>query len=135
MRHQLRPAFYSKIICPLSLYPIFACSHSHIPFFNIEAHAAKFMPMIDTQVKFYAQINCEVFQSDLARIHKKERVSPERSIFDTVLMFKRSVLQHLYNMANEGIEYLIRDRLFVHRFSGAAIVKTRYADNTYRSMA
>ena len=54
-----------------------------------EAHAAKLIPMVDTQVKLYAKINRKIFQSDLARMHKrKERASPERSIFDTVLMSK-----------------------------------------------
>lgn len=37
---------------------------------------------------------------------------------DVVLMVKMLVLQHLYQLADEGIEYQVRDRLSFMRFLG-----------------
>ena len=75
--------------------------------------------MGDPLVKLNAQIDWEAFRSDLARVHEKERKSNAGAKpIDVVLMFKMLVLQHLYNLADEGIEYQVRDRLSFMRFLG-----------------
>jgi len=63
------------------------------------------------------------FESFRAEIEAVVRLAPEerksnagRKPFDAVLMFKVLVLQALYNLADEQVEYLIRDRLSFMRF-------------------
>ena len=61
----------------------------------------------------------EKFRDTLTIIRKKERKSNAgRKPFDVVLMFKVLVLQHLYNLSDDQIEYQIRDRYTFCRFLG-----------------
>jgi transposase, IS5 family len=68
------------------------------------------------------------FESFRAEIEAVVRLAPEerrsnagRKPFDAVLMFKVLVLQALYNLADEQVEYLIRDRLSFMRFLGLGL--------------
>jgi len=55
-------------------------------------------------------------------MHEKARKSnARRKPFDVVLMFKMLVLQTLYNLADEQVEYRIHDRLSFSRFLGLGI--------------
>jgi len=52
-------------------------------------------------------------------VHEKPRKSNAGAKpFDVVLMFMVLILQHLYNLSDDGIEYQIRDRLSFMRFLG-----------------
>lgn len=92
----------------------------HYPgFFDVERRAAKLTEMGDPLVKLKEQIDWEAFRDDLSRVHEKARKSNAGAkALDVVLMFKMLVLQHLYNLADEGIEYQVRDRLSFMRFLG-----------------
>ena len=68
------------------------------------------------------------FESFRAEIEAVVRLAPEerkskagRKPFDAVMMFKVLVLQTLYNLADEQVEYQIRDRLSFMRFVGLAL--------------
>jgi IS5 family transposase len=68
------------------------------------------------------------FESFRAEIEAVVRLAPEerksnagRKPFDAVMMFKILVLQTLYNLADEQIEYQIRDRLSFMRFLGLGL--------------
>ena len=88
-------------------------------FFDVEIRTAKLTARGDPLVKLAVQIDWEAFRSDLARVDEKERKSKAGAKpIDVVLMFKMLVLQHLYNLADEGIEYPVRDRLSFMRFLG-----------------
>src|SRR3989304_2395378 len=88
-------------------------------FFDMETRAAKLTGMGGPLVSVNAQINWEGFRPDLARVHDKDRKSKAGAKpIDGLLMFKMLVLQHLYNLADEGIEYQVRDRLSFMRFLG-----------------
>jgi transposase len=50
----------------------------------------------------------------LAPVERKSNAG--RKPFDAVMMFKILVLQTLYNLADEQVEYQIRDRLSFMRF-------------------
>ena len=87
--------------------------------FDMETRAAKLTAMGDPLVTLNPQINWEAFRPDLARGHDKDRKSHAGAKpIDVVLMFKMLGLQHLYNLADEGIEYQVRDRLSFMRFLG-----------------
>src|SRR5262249_21184393 len=68
------------------------------------------------------------FESFRAQIEAVVRLAPEerksnagRKPFDAVMMFKVLVLQTLYNLADEQVEYQIRDRLSFMRFLGLGL--------------
>jgi transposase, IS5 family len=58
----------------------------------------------------------------LAPAERKSRAG--RKPFDAVMMFKVLVLQTLYNLADEQVEYQIRDRLSFMRFLGLGLEDT-----------
>lgn len=88
-------------------------------FFDIEIRTEKLTAMGDPLVTLKAQIDWNAFRPDLMRIHDKERKSNAGAKpIDVVLMFKLLVLQQLYNLSDDGIEYQVRDRLSFMRFLG-----------------
>ena len=88
-------------------------------FFDVESRTVKLTAMGDPLVTLDAQIDWEAFRCDLARVHEKARKSKAGAKpIDVVLMFKMLVLQQLYNLADDGIEYQVRDRLSFMRFLG-----------------
>ena len=61
----------------------------------------------------------DAFRPTLAEIRKKDRKSNAgRKAYDELLMFKVLILQHLYNVSDDQIEYQIRDRYSFCRFLG-----------------
>lgn len=64
----------------------------------------------------------ESFRETLEKARKKERKSNAgRKPMDAVLMFKMLVLQKLYNISDEELEYQVNDRLSFMRFLGLGI--------------
>ena len=51
---------------------------------------------------------------------KKKKSNAGRKPYDSILMFKVLVLQHLNNISDDDTEYLIRDRYSFCRFLGLA---------------
>ena len=74
----------------------------------------------DNLLKLNALINWEQFRAtlDLARNNKPRKSNAGRKPFDSVLMFKCLILQHLYNLSDEELEFQLRDRLTFMRFVG-----------------
>lgn len=73
----------------------------------------------DPLIHLDALIDWEDFRLTLEKIRAKPRKSKAgRKPFDTVLMFKALVLQHLYNLSDDELEYQIRDRYSFCRFLG-----------------
>jgi IS5 family transposase len=61
-------------------------------------------------------VNWELFRVHLQSIRKNETVG--RPSFDVVMMFKVMILQSLYNISDDSMEFFIRDRLSFMRFLG-----------------
>ena len=67
-------------------------------------------------------INWELFRSTLEEIRPATRKSNAgRKPFDAVLMFKIMILQSLYNLSDDAVEFQVRDRLSFMRFLGITI--------------
>jgi hypothetical protein len=59
----------------------------------------------------------ELFRSELDTLHEKERKSNAgRKPIDVILMFKLLILQQLYNISDEELEYQVKDRLSFMQF-------------------
>jgi len=86
-------------------------------FFDLDERHASLDKFGDPLVALKAQIPWEDFRPIVSAIHDKPRQSNAgRKPLDPVRMFKVLVLQSLYNVADEKIEYQIRDRLSFMRF-------------------
>ena len=71
----------------------------------------------DPLPKLKKLVDWERFRPELEAVRDKERKSNAgRKPFDVVLMFKVLMLQSLYNLSDEKIEFQIRDRISFMRF-------------------
>ena len=86
-------------------------------FFDIDDRHALLEKLGDPLPKLQRCVDWEQFCPLLQKVHEKQRKSKAgRKPYDVVLMFKILVLQHLYNLSDEQIEYQIRDRPSFCRF-------------------
>ncbi len=73
----------------------------------------------DPLIALNGLIEWEDFRPTLTSVREKPRKSNAgRKPFDVVLMFKALILQHLYNISDDDLEYQIRDRYSFCRFLG-----------------
>lgn len=76
----------------------------------------------DPLVKLNQIVNWEQFRSPLETIRDIERKSNAgRKPFDVIIMFKIMILQSLYNLSDDQIEFQVRDRLSFMRFLGLSL--------------
>jgi IS5 family transposase len=67
-------------------------------------------------------IDWESFRPTLVSIHEKERKSNAGAKpYDVVMMFKILVIQSLYNLSDDAVEYQIMDRISFMRFLGLSL--------------
>jgi transposase, IS5 family len=79
----------------------------------------------DPLVKLNEIIDWELFRGSIETIRDRERKSNAgRKPFDSVIMFKIMILQSLYNLSDDQVEFQIRDRLSFMRFLGFSISDT-----------
>lgn len=91
-------------------------------FFDIEFRMSDLTRNGDPLVRLNDCVDWEVFRPELEIIREKERKGPAgRKPFDVVLMFKVMVIQSLYNLSDDAVEYQVRDRLSFMRFLGLTI--------------
>lgn len=75
-----------------------------------------------TLVMLDEMIPWDIFRQTLGVINIKQRKNNAgRKAFDLILMFKMLILQNLYNLSDEELEYQINDRLSFMRFLGLSI--------------
>ena len=91
----------------------------HPGFFDIDRRLESISRMGDPLERLAAENPWELFRPLLATVHEKDRKSAAgRKPLDVVLCCKVLILQTLYNLADEAVEYQIRDRLSFMRFLG-----------------
>lgn len=90
--------------------------------FDLEDRIEKIDKQGDPLTVLNESIDWEIFRADLEVVHQKERKSSAgRRPYDVILMFKILVLQSLYNLSDDAMEYQILDRLSFMRFLGLGI--------------
>jgi hypothetical protein len=88
-------------------------------FFDLETRVNQLTEMGDSLVDLKLRIDWEAFRIDLSKVHEKKRKSNAGAKpIDVILLFQMLVLQHLYNLSDEELEYQVRDRLSFMRFLG-----------------
>ena len=100
-------------------------------FFDEENRLSKLTKKKDPLVKLSTMINWERFRPIIDRAMKKEtRGNGGRPPYDYIMMFKVLILQRLYNVSDEQMEYQINDRLTFMRFLGLSLGNTVPDQNT-----
>lgn len=85
--------------------------------FDIENRLNKLSKTGDPLLKLSEIVPWEDFRPNLESLREKERKSNAgRKPFDVILMFKILILQSLYNLSDDAMEYQINDRLSFMRF-------------------
>ena len=89
-------------------------------FFDADQQRAALTKCGDPLVALSALIHWEAFRSRLHMLFKKkpQEKSKGRKPIDPVLMFKVLILQRLYSLSDDQIEFHIRDRASFQRFLG-----------------
>jgi len=90
---------------------------THDGLFDFEFRMRDIDKNCDPLVALNKMVNWENFRSILERVYEKERKSlAGRKPHDVVMMFKILVLQSLYNLSDDSVEFQIQDRLSFMRF-------------------
>lgn len=88
-------------------------------FFDEEKRLEKLTKQKDPLIKLSEMIKWEEFRRILEKSLEKEAKGPGgRPRYDVIIMFKIMILQRLYNISDEQMEYQINDRLSFNRFLG-----------------
>ncbi len=88
-------------------------------FFDLQNRFDKLSRGGDALARLNAIVDWEMFRADLECIDEKERKSAAgRKPTDRVRMFKMLILQNLYGLSDEALEYQVTDRLTFMRFLG-----------------
>jgi transposase, IS5 family len=91
-------------------------------FFDAEKRLAALSKKGDPLEAIAALVPWESFRADIEAValtpeaEKKSRAG--RKPFDALLMFRMLILQSLFNLSDEQIEYQVRDRMSFTRFLG-----------------
>lgn len=88
-------------------------------FWDWQERQSKLNEKKDLLVRLNNIIDWELFRPLLEQIHDKPRKSKAgRKPIDVIVMFKLLVLQQLYNISDEELEYQVSDRLSFMQFLG-----------------
>ena len=94
-------------------------------YYDLHKRFSKLSESGDALERLDAVIDWEMFRAELERIDRKERKSAAgRKPIDRVVMFKMLVLQNLYGLSDEALEYQVSDRLTFMRFLGIDLAGT-----------
>ena len=93
-----------------------------ISIFDKSERMLKLSKLGDNLERLNSIINWEVFRTTIENaLSSKKKSAAGRPPFDHVLLFKIIVLQRIYNLSDDAVEYQINDRLTFMRFLGLGI--------------
>jgi transposase, IS5 family len=91
-------------------------------FFDLDERYAALSESGDPLERLARVVDFEVFRAELERaLNRSERRKGGRPPMDAVMMFKVLVIQALWGLSDEQVEYQIRDRLSFMRFLGLGL--------------
>ena len=92
---------------------------NQLGFFDFDIRLSRIDKAGDPLVKLNKAVDQEIFRPVLEEAKKKPAKSNAGAKgYDSVMMFKILILQSLYNLSDEGMEYQILDRYSFSRFLG-----------------
>lgn len=97
-------------------------TNMQIGFFSEENRLEKLSKLGDSLVRLNTVINWEQFRPILKKATKKEHKGlGGRPPYDLILMLKILILQRLYNLSDDQMEFQINDRMSFMRFLGLGL--------------
>ena len=88
-------------------------------FFDFDIRLDRIDKAGDPLIKLNDTIDWQLFRPTLEKARKKDKKSPAGAEgYDVILLFKILILQSLYNLADEAMEYQVLDRYSFSRFLG-----------------
>lgn len=91
-------------------------------FFDLEERYTKLSKQGDPLEALNTAISWSTFRPILKKLQKRTRKSNAgRKPYDVIVMFKLLVLQSLYNLSDDQVEFQVRDRLSFMRFLGLSL--------------
>jgi len=96
--------------------------------FDIIFHFDSLPTNSDPLVKLNELVNWEEFRPYFKGMRKDNKSGKGRPPFDEIMMFKIIILQSLYNVSDDRMEFQIRDRLSFMRFLGFQTEKAIFPD-------
>jgi IS5 family transposase len=88
-------------------------------FFDWQNRLEKLDKTGDPLLRINTAVNWELFRTEISKLRDKPRRSNAGAKpYDAVMMFKVLILQSLYNLSDEAVEYQILDRMSFMRFLG-----------------
>src|SRR6202166_2231626 len=94
-------------------------------FFDADRRLAAITAKGDPLETIFTAVPWEEFRSDIAAVvltpDDAKKSTAGRKPIDAIVMFRMLVLQSLYNLSDEQVEYQVRDRLSFTRFLGLGI--------------
>ncbi|WP_426386883.1 IS5 family transposase [Sphingobium sp. R-21] len=91
-------------------------------FFDVDEWLAALSAAGDPLVRLSTVVDFELFRDVLDKaLNRSDRSQGGRPPYDAVLMFKVLVLQALYSLSDDAVEFQIRDRLSLMRFLGLGL--------------
>lgn len=92
---------------------------------DLDARQHKLAQKKDLLIRLNEMIPWQEFRPLLQQVRPKNRKSNAgRPPFDVLLMFRLLILQNLYNISDEELEYQVNDRLSFMRFLGLSLSDT-----------
>jgi len=92
---------------------------TQLGFFDFDIRLDRIDKAGDPLVKLNHTIDWQLFRPTLEKAREKDKKSPAGAQgYDVILLFKILILQSLYNLADEAMEYQILDRYSFSRFLG-----------------
>jgi IS5 family transposase len=93
-------------------------------FWDLQSRQQKLESKKDFLIRLDRLVPWETFRPTLKQIREKPRKSKAgRKPLDEVLMFKMLVLQKLYNISDEDLEYQVNDRISFMQFLGLGLAE------------
>jgi IS5 family transposase len=86
--------------------------------FGTETQLERLTKLGDPLLKLNAVIDWEMFREPIETAIRKDMSKGGRPPYDVILMYKITMLQQWYGLADMGVEYQINDRLSFMRFLG-----------------
>jgi hypothetical protein len=100
---------------------------SQMGFFDADKRLSVLSAKGDPLVSISALVPWEMFRGDIETVvltaDEARKSKAGRKPIDALVLFRMLVLQSLYNLSDEQIEYQVRDRLSFTRFLGLVSVK------------
>ena len=86
-------------------------------FWDVETREAKLAQKEDILIRLDKIVGWEAFRNQLEQVRLKERKSNAgRKPYAVILLFKMLILQQLYNISDESLEYQVNGRISFMQF-------------------